>query len=191
MVDKSFYSIFHVEVLEEEPIPFDFSRKLTALQRPLYAYILTLLPNRTEAEDVLQETNLILCRKANQYDPKGHFQGWAFNIARYQVMGHISKFKRSRLYFSPDLIENLAEESVDLVQMDLSRKALQICYELLPKHMKAMAQLRFREDKSLIEISKILKRPMGSVSATLHRIRINLIACVKNKIPTIEAELDA
>ena len=150
--------------MEEDPIPFDFSRKLTALQRPLYAYILTLLPNRTEAEDVLQETNLILCRKANEYNPEGHFQGWAFNIARYQVMGHISKFKRSKLYFSPDLIENLAEESVDLIQMDLSRKALQICYELLPKHMKAMAQLRFREDKSLIEISKALNRPMGSVS---------------------------
>ena len=177
--------------MEEDPIPFDFSRKLTALQRPLYAYILTLLPNRTEAEDVLQETNLILCRKAKEYDPDGHFQGWAFNIARYQVMGHMSKFKRSKLYFSPDLIENLAEESADIIQMDLSRKALQICYELLPKHMKAMAQLRFREDKSLSEISEALKRPMGSVSATLHRIRINLIACVKEKIPSMEAEMDS
>ena len=177
--------------MDEKTIPFDFSRKLTSLQRPLYAYILTLLPNRTEAEDVLQETNLILCRKANEYNPDGHFQGWAFNIARYQVMGHISKFKRSKLYFSPDLIENLAEESIDLKQMDLSRKALQICYDLLPKHMKGMAKLRFREDKSLLEISKELQRPMGSVSATLHRIRINLIACVKQKIPSIEAELDS
>jgi DNA-directed RNA polymerase specialized sigma24 family protein len=57
--------------------------------------------------------------------------------------------------------------------------------------MKAMAKLRFREDKSLLEISRILKRPMGSVSATLHRIRLNLISCVKDKIPTIEAEMDA
>ena len=177
--------------MKEEPIPFDFSRKLTALQRPLYAYILTLLPNRSEAEDILQETNLILCRKAGEYNPEGHFQGWAFNIARYQVMGHISKFKRSKLYFSPDLIENLAEETVDLKQMDLSRRALQVCYELLPKHMKAMAKLRCQEEKSLLQISKVLKRPMGSVSATLHRIRINLIACVKEKIPSIEADLDS
>ena len=121
----------------------------------------------------------------------GIFKDGQFNIARYQVMGHMSKFKRSKLYFSPDLIENLAEESADIIQMDLSRKALQICYELLPKHMKAMAQLRFREDKSLSEISEALKRPMGSVSATLHRIRINLIACVKEKIPSIEAEMDS
>ena len=181
---------FHCNLLEDNLVPFDFSQKLTALQKPLYAYILTLLPNRTEAEDVLQETNLILCRKASEYDPKGHFQGWAFNIARYQVMGHISKFKRSKLFFSPDLIENLAEEALDLKDLDLSRKALQICYGLLPKHMKPIAQLRFREDKSLLEISKKLKRPMGSVSATLHRIRINLISCVKNKMPSLEAELE-
>lgn len=178
-------------VLAEDSIPFEFSSKLIALQRPLYAYILTLLPNRAEAEDILQETNLILCKKAEEYDPEGHFQGWAFNIARYQVMGHISKHKRSKLYFSPDLIENLAEESPDIKQMELSRKALQICYDLLPEHMKDMAQLRFREDKSLDQISKTLKKPMGSVSATLHRIRIKLIACVKMKLPSVEAQLDA
>ena len=85
----------------------------------------------------------------------------------------------------------LSEETVDLKQMDLSRRALQVCYELLPKHMKAMAKLRFQEEKSLLQISKVLKRPMGSVSATLHRIRINLIACVKEKIPSIEADLDS
>jgi len=54
-----------------------------------------------------------------------------------------------------------------------------------------MAKLRFQEEKSLLEISKTLKKPMGSVSATLHRIRINLIACVKEKIPSIEAEMDS
>jgi hypothetical protein len=32
---------------------------------------------------------------------------------------------------------------------------------------------------------------MGSVSATLHRIRINLMACVKERIPSIEADLDS
>ena len=105
-------------------------------------------------------------------------------------MGHISKFKRSKLCFSPELVETLAEEVIDLKDLDLSRKALQICYELLPKHMKPIATLRFREDKSLLEISKKLKRPMGSVSATLYRIRINLINCVKKRMPSLEAELD-
>ena len=169
-------------------MPFDFSRKLTALQRSLYAYILTLLPNRADAEDVLQETNLILCRKANEYDPQGHFQGWAFQIARYQVMAQITKTKRSRLQFSTEIIETLAAEEFDTKRMALSQKALQLCYDLLPVHMKKIARLRFREDSNLKDISAKVGRPLGSVSATLHRIRINLTDCVRKKLPLIEAE---
>ena len=174
--------------MSDDLVPFDFSRKLTALQRSLYAYILTLLPNRADAEDVLQETNLILCRKANEYDPKGHFQGWAFQIARYQVMAQITKTKRSRLQFSTEIIETLAAEEFDTKRMALSQKALQLCYDLLPVHMKKIARLRFREDSNLKDISAKVGRPLGSVSATLHRIRINLTDCVRKKLPLIEAE---
>ncbi len=169
-------------------VPFDFSRKLTALQRSLYAYILTLLPNRADAEDVLQETNLILCRKANEYDPEGHFQGWAFQIARYQVMSQITKNKRNRLNFSTEIIETLAAEEFDSKSMALSQKALQLCYDLLPEHMKKIARLRFREESNLKDISAKVGRPLGSVSATLHRIRINLTDCVRKKLPLVEAE---
>lgn len=176
--------------MSDDLVPFDFSRKLSGLQRSLYAYILTLLPNRTDAEDVLQDTNLILCRKASEYDPKGHFQGWAFQIARYQVMAHITKSKRSRLQFSNEIIEALAAEELDTKRIALNQKALQLCYDLLPDHMKRIAQLRFREDSQLKDIAKKVGRPLGSVSATLHRIRINLMECVHRKIPLVEAEND-
>ena len=176
--------------MTEDLVPFDFSRKLTALQRSLYAYILTLLPNRTDAEDVLQETNLILCRKANEYDPEGHFQGWAFQIARYQVMAHITKSKRNRLQFSTDIIETLAAEQIDTKKLALSQKALQLCYDLLPEHMKQIVRLRFREESHLKDIALKVGRPIGSVSATLHRIRINLTNCVRKKLPLVEAEND-
>ena len=176
--------------MSDDLVPFDFSRKLSALQRSLYAYILTLLPNRTDAEDVLQDTNLILCRKASEYDPKGHFQGWAFQIARYQVMAHITKSKRSRLQFSTEIIEALAAEELDTKRIALNQKALQLCYDLLPDHMKRIARLRFREDSQLKDIAKKVGRPLGSVSATLHRIRINLMECVHRKMPLVEAEND-
>ena len=147
--------------MSDDLVPFDFSRKLSGLQRSLYAYILTLLPNRTDAEDVLQDTNLILCRKASEYDPKGHFQGWAFQIARYQVMAHITKSKRSRLQFSNEIIEALAAEELDTKRIALNQKALQLCYDLLPDHMKRIAQLRFREDSQLKDIAKKVGRPLG------------------------------
>ena len=168
--------------MENESISFEYSQKLTAVQRSLYAYILSLLPNRSDAEDILQETNLILCKKAREYDPEGHFQGWAFSIARFQVMKHIMKFRRSKLYFSSETIDNIADEMESNDDLVSTRKVLQVCYEQLPKHMTEIARLRFKEELNLKEISSRLNRPIGSVSATLHRIRANLRICVKNKI---------
>ena len=186
-MQSSTFALFGVE---DDLIPFEYSRKLTGIQRSLYAYILSLLPNRSDAEDILQETNLILCKKANEYDPKGHFQGWAFRIARYQIMAHITKQKRSKISFSNELVESMTDDDFDLKRLNVTRKALQICYELLPRHMQSIARLRFKEEKNLKEISKIVNRPLGSISATLHRIRHNLLNCVRQKMPSVESELD-
>ena len=73
-----------------------------------------MVPNRSEAEDILQETNLILCQKANEYDPSGHFQGWAFKIARFQVMKHMTKVKRSKLNLAMNLLKKLLPKNLIL-----------------------------------------------------------------------------
>ena len=45
--------------------PFEFVQLLTSNQSRLYAYVLSLLGDRTQAEDVMQETNAVLWRKAH------------------------------------------------------------------------------------------------------------------------------
>ena len=165
-----------------DQVPLEFTKNLSSIQRKLYAFILSMCPNRADAEDILQETNLILCQKCHEYDPDGHFQGWAFSIARFQVMKHITKFRRSKLYFSSETIDNIADEMESNDDLVSTRKVLQVCYEQLPKHMTEIARLRFKEELNLKEISSRLNRPIGSVSATLHRIRANLRICVKNKL---------
>ena len=46
-----------------------FTAQLVAVQRRLYAYILTALPNLQDADDVLQETNAALCGVENRLPP--------------------------------------------------------------------------------------------------------------------------
>jgi len=175
--------------VSSESISFEFSQKLVGLQKPLYAFILSLIHHRSDAEDVLQETNLILCKKSEEYDPAGNFQSWAFRIARFQVMGHLTKKRRSKICFSNELVDALAEEDLDVRKFQLMQKALQICFQKLPDHLKEIAHLRFKEESPLKSISKKLKRPVGSISASLFRIRENLTKCVRYK--AIQMEMDA
>ena len=48
-------------------------QRITECQRRLYAYILTLLPGTQQADDVLQETNLVLWAKGTLLTPQ-HLQ---------------------------------------------------------------------------------------------------------------------
>ena len=171
-------------------VSIEYSQKLTSIQKSLYAFILSLFPNRTEAEDILQETNLILCKKASEYDPDGHFQAWAFKIARFQVMKYLTKQKRSKIHFSTEIIEEVAAEEFDSQRVAVVQKALAICYELLPENMKVIANLRFKQDFSLKIISDKVNRPMGAISSTLYRIRQKLSDCVKGKLHEVESEMD-
>ena len=98
------------------------------------------------------------------------------------------KKKRSKIYFSNELVETLASEEFDGRTHQLTQRALQICYELLPDHMREISRLRFKEDLSMKEISKRIQRPIGAISGTLFRIRQNLVQCVRIKLPKLEAE---
>ena len=54
--------------VSDDSVSFEFSQKLVGVQKNLYSFILSLLANRSDAEDVLQETNLILCQKSKEYN---------------------------------------------------------------------------------------------------------------------------
>lgn len=52
----------------------EFVLLITSHQAAIYAYVLTLLPDRVAAQDVLQETNLVLCRKRDEFEPGTHLK---------------------------------------------------------------------------------------------------------------------
>ena len=74
--------------------------------------------------------------------------------------------------------------------MQATQKALAICYELLPKSMQLIANLRFKQDESLKFISKSVNRPLGAISSTLYRVRQKLVDCVQDKVLSVEANMD-
>ncbi len=70
---------------------------VTAIQNRLHAYILSLLADPVAAQEVLQETSLVLIRKADDFQTDASFESWAYNTARFQVLAHLRDRKRDRL----------------------------------------------------------------------------------------------
>lgn len=54
---------------------------MTRHQRQIFSYIYTLVPRRHDAEDLLQETSVVICEKFEEFRPGTDFVAWACQIA--------------------------------------------------------------------------------------------------------------
>lgn len=168
---------------------YDFDHELKEIQINLFSFIFSTLHKKCDALDVLQETNLVIYKKKGEFNPKlGKLKTWAFRIARFQIMAFLTKRKRNRLSFNSEVVEQVMDqaETYCMQNQDLQKRALESCYKDLPEHMAIIAELWYKKDKSMKEISKITGRSIGAVSSTMHRMRQSLTKCAKRKINQYE-----
>lgn len=157
---------------------------ITGAQRPLYAYIRTLLGPCPEVEDVLQEVNLVLWRKANEYDGRGQFLTWACHVAYLQVLAHLKRCRRDKhIYFDEAVLADLAVPLADQVESLEERvEALRHCLQQLAPEHRRMITARYEPGGSVQKIASELGRPAGSVRVALHRIRGLLLECMQRRV---------
>ena len=106
----------------------EFILELTQVQQRLFGYIYRRVANREQAQEVLQQTNLVLCRKADDIELCTNFNAWAFAETHYQILSHRKNVARERLVFSDEVflvVDDRDEES--LVREELKR-ILRFCY---------------------------------------------------------------
>ncbi|MGO9115359.1 MAG: sigma factor, partial [Thermoguttaceae bacterium] len=80
----------------------DFVALLATCQRPIFLYAMTLLGNVDDAEEVVQESGLVLWKKFREYRPGTDFIRWACQIARYQSLKVRARRLRGPRVFSKD-----------------------------------------------------------------------------------------
>jgi len=92
-----------------------FQELYHTINSPLFAYILSLVQNTQDAEDILQETYLKIRAAAHLYQPQGKPMAWIFTIARNLSMMTLRKQKRNA-----DLdMENLENDRLFATNMDI------------------------------------------------------------------------
>lgn len=164
------------------PPSADFLSKVTRAQRPLYGFIVTLAGGGCDADDILQETNLVLWRKAAEYDPGRDFMSWALRIAQLQTMAHLKKNRR-RPVFDSDLLERIADETVaDRGEGEARRQALAACLQKLSAKHRQLVARRYEPGASVIAMAAEIGSQPKAVSEMLRRIRHALLECIERSI---------
>jgi RNA polymerase sigma-70 factor, ECF subfamily len=161
-----------------------FATQLTAAQGALYAYVCALLGGSRDASDVLQETNLVLWRKAAEFKPELSFNAWAYKIAFFQVLAYRKRQATDRHVsnFSDDSLGRIAARMETGGNSFAQRvRLLDECIAKLPNYQRELIQLRYAERLGVGSISRTLQKSENSIAAALYRARQSLIDCVETK----------
>ena len=163
--------------------PPEFVQWLTASQSAMYAFIVSLLGGANDADDVLQETNMKLCRRWSQYDREQPFLRWGYAFARFEVMAYRKSKQRSRLVLDNTLVATIAgelEESADTADSRL--KLLEVCLKRLNARQRELIFARYGRGEAVRDIAVRLSRPENAVAALFYRLRKILAVCVQSLV---------
>jgi RNA polymerase sigma-70 factor, ECF subfamily len=147
----------------------------------LYGYAVVLSRNRTEAEDLVQETCLRALRSIGQLHPNGNVKSWLFTILRNIWLNEVRRWRAtpgmveldsdgSGLVEPADTAKDPHAVYVSSVEQEQVRKAIQ----QLPVEFREIIILREYEELSYQEIAGVLNCPLGTVMSRLARARSRL-----------------
>jgi len=155
-------------------------QQIAACQDRLFAYILTLVPHRDVARDILQETNLVLWRRREEFTVGTSFVAWASKVAFFQVLAYRRDKGRDRhVFLSEELMTRLASEVQEELDVLADRRgALQGCLGKLTERQRWLIAQRYSSESSVKVIAEMTGQSAGAVATAVYRIRNVLRDCV-------------
>jgi len=169
--------------------PSLFVRLQLRHQNELLRYILPLVGNLNDAEDVLQQTALALWQKFDQYDPSRPFLPWAKRFAHHEVLMYHRR-QRRYTFLTEELIESLVERQAGQeLEIQQLHEALSHCIEKLPEADRLLLQQRYAEQgASMQQLAAETGQTANVLYKALARIRRQLLHCVGQTAPRLNVE---
>jgi RNA polymerase sigma-70 factor (ECF subfamily) len=156
---------------------------MTRHQRRIFGYIYTLVPHRADAEDLLQETSLIICEKFDQFKEGTDFVAWACQIAYWRIRYSRQKFARSKLIFNQEVVDALAQTAAEMhEEMDERHIALADCLRKLHTRDRDLLLTRYEPGCGVEEAARRSGRSLEAAYKALTRLRKLLFDCVTHQL---------
>ena len=151
-------------------------------QARIYRHICKMVPDRQQAQDLLQETFLSAYRGLGGFTGASSFSTWLFKIATNTALMFLRKHQPECIEYD-DHLENVKKSDVvpsatafvsTPLEMLLSvegRKKIEEAIDNLPVLYRSVLILRDVEGFSIEEVSQITETSVAAVKSRLHRAR--------------------
>ena len=155
---------------------------LSANHHRIYAFVLSMVPNDADAEDIMQETSRVLWEKFDQFVAGTDFVAWAMTIAKFQVLNSRKK-KKLTVPLSREIIDLISEESKKTADQTSERFfALRKCIAKLDTKELTFIKLRYTDGFSARIIAQRIGASIKVVYRNESRILGILNRCVRRTL---------
>jgi RNA polymerase sigma-70 factor (ECF subfamily) len=159
-----------------------FERLYQRTSGKLFGVCLRLIPDRAEAEDVLQEVYVGIWHKAGQFDPaRASAITWLAMIARNKAIDRLRAMPASHRQASVEMAQLVVDPSASPLQNAESsddRVQLDRCMEQLDDARRSLIRVAFFDGLSYEELAQRIGSPLGTVKSWIRRSLLQLRACL-------------
>lgn len=162
--------------------PDDFLNLLMQKQMRIYAFILSMVRNYQDADDILQSTVNTMWQKYEDSLPINDFVSWGIQIAYYKILDYRKRERsNSHIQYDSHLFETLIPivKNMDRYSDDRLDKLKECLKKLKPRENK-LIELRYYQDLKPRQISSLLGLSILNVYKIMSRIHSQLLQCVKS-----------
>ncbi|HEV2298158.1 MAG TPA: sigma-70 family RNA polymerase sigma factor [Candidatus Acidoferrales bacterium] len=160
-------------------------------QHRLYRYLLRMVHQPAEAEDLFQQTWLRVAGQILRYDPRRNFDAWLFTLARNLAIDHLRRLRPESLDAheageyekTPAALRDGAPPAIDALIARERTYLLAAALDDLSVLYREVLSLRFEEEMKLKEIAQVLDAPLSTIKSRLRRGLENLRQSLEARDP--------
>lgn len=161
----------------------EFVVLITKHERMIYGYVLSLVPNLADADEIVQETCLRLWDEFDKYVPGSSFAAWSLTVAHYEVLTWRKRASRSKLVFDDSLVELIGQDRQTAEEaMGPRQEALADCLQELTENSRRLVAECYGAGRKIKEVAAHLQKTEASVYKALERVRSALHQCIERKV---------
>lgn len=172
-------------ILENEPELQDASVIFKGDYKRIFRYILSMVHDTAEAEDLTQETFLRAYRRRESLRDEGAQATWLYRIATHVCFDRLRQYaRRTPKESETDIDEvDVPEPDAPSLQQTIERNEMSGCVQSylnrLPDNYRAVIMLHDMHDLTASEIARLLGESLDNVKIRLHRARVKLRAALQ------------
>jgi len=155
---------------EPHAAPTGFEATILPHVESVFRFAMWLIRDRTEAEDIVQETLTQALQSFHRFQPGTNARAWMLTILRHIRSNRLrARHRRPEVVEADDRLDALP--AVEVTPQQVTDEDVLSALKALPPGFQEVIVLADVEELSYKEIATVLEIPIGTVMSRIHRAR--------------------